>query len=157
MKPFHASALVALSAFVSLAMASLATAGENPISEVQVVPAKLRLDPQQPTPFEVRFAVKKGWHVNANPASDKHLRPTVLSAEAGSEIQLTEVSYPQPVKFEMAGEVIDVYEGIVVIKGKVMPSANGSKEPVLRLDYQACNEETCLPPGKLRLPVTVEK
>jgi uncharacterized protein YyaL (SSP411 family) len=95
--------------------------------------------------------VEEGWHVNANPASFDYLIPTSVSFEGLPAIR---VVYPQAVRIkpQFAPDGLDVYEGVTRIVA-VFPKGSLKDADCLRgaLTVQACSNEVCLPPAKLRV------
>jgi uncharacterized protein YyaL (SSP411 family) len=88
-------------------------------------------------PFEVQMEIAAGWHVNANPASMEFLIPPRL----GGDVRV--VAYPagEKLRFAFAEEELAVYSDKVAITGEASPELSA-----VRLTYQACDEERCLPP-----------
>jgi uncharacterized protein YyaL (SSP411 family) len=96
-------------------------------------------------PFSVELTLRRGWHVNANPAGPS-LVATTLEPVLG---ELRDVRYPP-------GEAVDpgaggaVYRGTVRLEGEVRHVGEvrheGAGAPAVELRYQACDETRCLPP-----------
>ncbi|HVT60717.1 MAG TPA: DUF255 domain-containing protein [Thermoanaerobaculia bacterium] len=95
-------------------------------------------------PFVLDLEIRGGWHVNANPTSLDFLIPTQV------EGTLRRVAYPagQRLRFPFAPDEIAVYTGKAAIHGEVGPG-----ERALRLTYQACDEQRCLPPVHTSVPL----
>jgi len=95
-------------------------------------------------PLELRLRIRKGWHVNANPASEDFLIPT------GVEGEVRGLQYPdgKPFRFTFSEAPLEVYEGEVVLRGEV---ASGARD--VRVTYQACDANRCLRPVTLTLPL----
>jgi len=95
-------------------------------------------------------SVAKGYHVNAHRPDEEFLIPTELTLTSPG-ITFEESQYPTPIAqhFAFAGEKpLLVYHGRfeIVTQGQPAPSA-----PVeLRLRYQACDDERCLPPTSVQ-------
>ncbi len=92
----------------------------------------------------VHLKIADGWHLNANPASDELLIPTQLEASEGD---LEAISYPpgEPLKPAFAKQEISVYQGTVSLTGTFYGSHG------LRLIFQACDDQRCLPPVSRQL------
>ncbi|MCP4664645.1 MAG: DUF255 domain-containing protein [bacterium] len=101
-------------------------------------------------PLEVLLEIADGWHVNANPASNEFLIPTRIEAHEGD---LRDLRYPPGRKLasDFSEDEITVYDGKVTIHGELRPT--GAGETTLRLTYQACDEERCLPPVRRELAI----
>ena len=135
----------------------------KPIKKIEVVPGKVRVARGKPTTFEVKIAVNKPWHINANPASPKYLRPTVVKLVGNDALRIDKVTYPKAkaIKLEGLDEKIMVYEGEVKIKVQVSATKSakpGAGKVTLRVDYQACDDKRCLAPTKKTqsLPIVIE-
>jgi len=98
-------------------------------------------------PFELRVRIRQGWHVNANPASQRYLIPTEIRGD------VRQVRYPAGENFKLAfsEELLSVYSDTVSIRGEIDP-----QESELRLVYQACDDRRCLAPVDKTIPVPPE-
>jgi len=109
----------------------------------------------------VEAVVSPGWHVNAHEPTDEFLVPTDLVLEAGPGILLGRMRYPAHLErpFAFSETPLAVYEGRIVIQTAASVSETASLGPsVVRgvLTYQACNDETCMPPTEIPVEVPVE-
>ncbi len=112
---------------------------------------------------EIRLHIADGYHVNANPASDKFYIPTQLEVASSEGIKTGAPAYPASVskKFAFTDKPLAVYEREAVIKLPLNADAAATKGAHAlhgTLRVQPCNEETCLPPRTLQtiINVTVE-
>ena len=71
--------------------------------------------------------------------------PTSIAA-VGTEV--SDVAYPaaEQRKFAFADEAMPVYEGAFTITLRFKQPPPTERPLTLRLTYQACNEDSCLPP-----------
>lgn len=104
----------------------------------------------------VVLTVKEGWHINANPPSREYLKPTKVSFTSKLETKMTETKYPKGHGFKFAGEDSEVlvYEDKVEIRGTltVPEKAGGQTDNMeITIEYQACDDNNCLPPKKIKL------
>jgi thiol:disulfide interchange protein DsbD len=94
--------------------------------------------------------VRDGWHVNAHDPNRPYLIATELAVEPPPGATVAAIDYPEAVLRSLRfapGEPLRLYEGRFTIGVKLSGAATG---PVTgRLRYQACNDETCLPPRTL--------
>jgi hypothetical protein len=113
---------------------------------------------------QARFAVSvvDGYHVQANPASDKDLIPTALVLRGGDGVSVGKVVYPPGKPFRIQGSTIDyaTYEGTfeIVVGLATAPGAQpGDRTLSGSLTYQACNHNSCQPPAEtaVTLPVRI--
>lgn len=110
----------------------------------------------------VRLTITNGYHVNANPATEKFLIPTSLEVTPEAGIAVDKVTYPKSLKrkFPFAQVPLDVYEGDAVIKLKLnapRDAAPGRHTLSARIRVQPCDDEKCYAPATLEttLPVTI--
>ncbi len=107
----------------------------------------------------VTLTIKKGWHINANPATLDFLVPTTLSISSEHPFDVMEISYPSAkrIRFAFADQPLDVYEGEVTIPATL--KIGGYRSGVVRLhlvlEFQACDATRCLPPSSITLPIEV--
>ena len=103
--------------------------------------------------FTIDLAAKinSSWHINSNKPNDEFLIPTVVSAK-GKGIKLVKIKYPKPhdIKLSFSESPVSVFEGETKIglTFQVLESAAVGKQQIeVILDYQACNDVSCLPPN----------
>lgn len=152
-------------AAVTPAPSPVATAQATPMPAPQAQPVtavveEVRLDAGGAGEASVRLNIASGYHVNANPASDKFYRPTELVAEPQDGITPGKPVYPPGAsrKLGFAEKPLSLYEGSVVIKLPLRADKNALKgRHTLRakLRVQPCNDEACLPPRDIDAPITV--
>ena len=104
----------------------------------------------------VVLKIRPGFHVNAREKSEDYLIATDLRAEAPAGFQLGEVSYPKGAlhTFTFSKKPLNVYEDTITLRlpATALPSAPlGAQRLPLKLRYQACSTEICLPPVTLSL------
>lgn len=113
-------------------------------------------------PFElaVVFKIRPGFHVNAREKSEDYLIATDLRAEIPAGFKAGPVKYPQGElhTFTFSKKPLNVYQDTVTLR---MPLTALSKAPTgaqqipLKLRYQACSTEICLPPVTVDLQAQV--
>jgi len=110
-------------------------------------------------------AVDPSWHINSNKPHDETLIPTVVSTK-GKSVTLVKVDYPpaKDIKLDFSEQMLAVYEGEVTFGVTLQVSDNApvGKEIVeIVLEYQACNDQSCMPPvttiAKLTVQITESK
>jgi hypothetical protein len=112
---------------------------------------------------EVSLDITEGYHVNANPPTDKNLIGTELKADAAEGITTGAPVYPQALlkKFAFDERPLAVYEGGAIIRLPVSAdakAAKGARTLPVKVRVQPCNDQACLPPRTVEttVPVTVE-
>jgi DsbC/DsbD-like thiol-disulfide interchange protein len=97
--------------------------------------------------------VENGWHVNANDPDRPYVIPTTLEIEAPAGTTIESIRYPDPVVRSLGfapGTPLRLYEGTFTIGVRVAGAPPARFDA--KLGYQACNDETCLPPRTLPVP-----
>lgn len=96
-----------------------------------------------------------GWHGYQNPPSDPYQNPVKLKLDTKG-YKLTKVTYPKGVMKDFGGTPTAVYEGTVTILFEfVAPKKVGSHPLAFTVDYQQCNDSTCLPPADTKAKATL--
>jgi len=109
----------------------------------------------------VVMKIREGYHVNAREVTFDYLIPTDLKAEAPAGFKAGEVKYPKGTlhKFSFAkDQALNVYTDTVVLRLPVTIDASaplGEQHIPLKLHYQACSNEVCLPPVTLPVDAVV--
>jgi len=91
-------------------------------------------------PFRLELNVRKGWHVNANPAGEGLVPVTV----AGVVGRVRGLRYPPGSAGDGGAGKLPVYTGRVVIEGEIERRGGGAAG--VEVKYQACDDARCLPP-----------
>lgn len=104
--------------------------------------------------------IRPGFHVNAREKSEEYLIATDLKAQFPSGFTGGEVAYPKGKleTFTFSKKPLNVYQGKIVLLlpvNTLVTSPLGEQHIPLKLRYQACSTELCLPPTTLQLDATV--
>ena len=104
----------------------------------------------------VVLKIRPGFHINAREVSADYLIPTDLRAELSPGIKAGEAVYPKGTlqKFAFSKTPLNVYAETATIRVALTAQADAPLGPVklpLKLRYQACSIEVCLPPVTLDL------
>ena len=109
----------------------------------------------------VVMKIRPGFHVNAREVSADYLIPTDLRAEVPAGFKPGDIVYPkgtlQTFSFSK-NKQLNVYTDSVVIHLPLtaLPTAPvGDSHLPLKLHYQACSNEICLPPVTLSLEAVI--
>jgi Disulphide bond corrector protein DsbC len=111
----------------------------------------------------VVLKIRNGFHINARKPSAEYLIPTDLRANLPAGFKSAgEISYPKGElhTFAFTKTPLNVYEDKVVLRVPLTAQSDaplGAQKIPLKLRYQACSQEVCLPPVTLDVdaPVTV--
>ena len=108
----------------------------------------------------IELKIAEPWHVNANPASEDFLVPTEVAFELPTGVTVRGTVYPPGIekKLEFAEAPLRLYEGVVIV-GAVIDVATdmalGLSTIQATVTYQACDNEKCLLPQTLEVPVPI--
>ncbi len=108
----------------------------------------------------VVMKIRPGFHVNAREKSEDYLIATDLKAALPAGFNGGEVSYPKGKleKFAFSKIPLNVYQDTMILRLPVTALASaplGEQHIPLKLRYQACSNELCLPPVTLTLDAVV--
>ena len=129
---------------------------------VTIIPSKpVAVAKGQTTQLTVRVKIKKGFHIQANPAADEFLVPTTLTIKANKGIVPGEPVYPPGIPYKLKGSKEDLltYEDEVMIKlpVKVLDSAPaGNVNLTGELNIQPCDDRRCFFPRSVPVVIPVK-
>jgi len=158
-RKFRFAAAAVLFVFFSALLYSQVPSGREVVKpEVYV-----SLDPAgRGSSFQIAVVMKirTGFHVNAREKSEEDLIATDLKSELPAGFSSGEVSYPKGKleKFSFSKTPLNVYQDTVILRMPVTALANaplGEQHIPLKLRYQACSTEICLPPVTIPLDAAV--
>lgn len=100
----------------------------------------------------VEVAIDSTWHINSNAPKDEFLIPSELTITGDKPINVNKVVFPhaEELEFSFSDVPVSVYEGTVYIGALIqIPDdiPEGELKLTIRLDYQACDNATCLAPN----------
>jgi hypothetical protein len=104
----------------------------------------------------LRFRVAPGLHINSHTPTAEELIPTIFTIPADSGVQLISASYPRGAEFTLPLDPttkLSVYSGDFSLKARIKASP-GNHLVEARLRYQACDNNTCMPPKTI--PVVMD-
>ena len=159
------AALAGVSLFIGVA-APLSAQAQMPSGREVVSPSAYpSLDPVgRGSSFQIAVVLKirNGFHINARQPSENYLIATDLRADVPAGFKAGDISYPQGAlhTFAFSKKPLNVYEDKAIIRMTLsaLPNAPlGAQHVPLKLHYQACSNEACLPPVTLDVdaPLTV--
>jgi len=109
----------------------------------------------------VVLKIKQGFHVNAREVSAEYLIPTEVRSEVPAGFKLGEVIYPKGTLQSFAfskNTKLNVYTDTVTVKLPLTVLASapvGPQHLAIKLKYQACSQEICLPPVTKDVDATI--
>jgi hypothetical protein len=114
------------------------------------------------TPVTLHFRVAQGLHINSHTPSDKFLIPTDFSIPEGvgpdgMGVRLGAATYPHGTVISLAFDPstkLSVYTGEFAIEARIVATP-GNHLVQGKLHYQACDQNECLPPKTIDVPINV--
>ncbi|MBI9073550.1 MAG: thioredoxin family protein [Melioribacteraceae bacterium] len=105
--------------------------------------------------------VHEGWHINSNVPKDEFLIPTTVTIDSNDVFNFSLVKFPEAHDFQFAfsENPVSVFEGKIYLGGKIQVPANvelGKHSLNISLNYQACNNEACMPPTTISEKINFE-
>ncbi len=104
----------------------------------------------------VKINVDEGWHINSNTPNEDYLIPAKLSILSTDGIieKVEKISYPKPedIKLSFSKNPLSVWQGEFLIGAKLKLKDDvkpGKYKLIVNLNYQACNDNTCLAPNSI--------
>jgi hypothetical protein len=162
---FGTVAICALASFFGIAnVKTRGVAAQVPSPKDVVAPAAfVSYDPvARGKEFQIAVVMKirEGFHVNARKKSADYLIATDLKTDGATGFKTGDVTYPEGElhTFSFSKTPLNVYERTIVLKMPVtalLDAPTGAQHIALKLRYQACSNEVCLPPVTLPVDATV--
>jgi len=108
----------------------------------------------------VVLKIRPGFHINARQTSAEYLIATDLRPDVPAGFKPGDVAYPKGElhTFSFSKKPLNVYEDKVIIRMALsaLPDAPlGAQHIPLKLRYQACSNEVCLPPVTVDVDATI--
>jgi Disulphide bond corrector protein DsbC len=156
-------------ALLPIALAAASLSAQAPLSDLASRPAAkppavAYLFPEQisivagkPSPVDLHFKVAAGLHVNSHAPRSEELIPTTFKFPEASGVKLTRADFPAGVEFVLPAdpaEKLSVYTGEFVIHAELV-AAKGEHLVQATLRYQACSNDTCMPPHSIPVAIDV--
>ncbi len=105
----------------------------------------------------LHFRVAQGLHINSHTPSDEFLIPTTFSIPDGMGVRLGSATYPPGTIISLAFDPntkLSVYTGEFDILARIVATP-GNHLVQGKLRYQACDQNQCMPPKTITVPIDV--
>ena len=129
--------------------------------KVEVIHSKESYAPGKDYPIAFRIKVPKGLLLHGHEIRPgQMLIPTNLTFEREKDVVIEDLQFPAPqeVKLAYSDEVVEVYKGEVLIRG-TLHIGKGARTDTYEIkgtfSYQVCTFESCFPPRKETVVVSV--
>jgi len=120
-------------------------------------PEQVSVPAGKPSAVALHFRVAQGLHINSHTPSDAFLIPTDFSIPDGMGVRLGAATYPAGKIISLAFDPttkLSVYTGDFEIQARIVATP-GNHLVQARLHYQACNQNECMPPKTINVPIDV--
>ena len=103
----------------------------------------------------IESEITESWHINSNKPKDDFLIPTTISLGDTTSFKLIKKAYPEAhdYKLDFSEIPLSVWEGKIYIGAIVKTDPQllpGDYELIVEMEYQACNNQSCLAPTKVK-------
>lgn len=159
-KSIKLSLFVFLIAYCLLPIATFAQFGGEQAHIKASLVNKDSIHPGSEVTVSVKVSVNPGWHINSNKPNEDFLIPSKLTASSLEKISFRSVVYPKgkEIKFDFSEKLLSVYENEFELTAALKIPAEfseGKHKVVVNLEYQACNNQTCMPPNNATDTLTI--
>lgn len=126
-----------------------------------ILPANAEVKVGSAASVKIKVAVKRGYHVQANPVENPSLIPITLKIDPTAGVTVGKPVYPTAKRIRLQGDDHDlvVYDNTFTIALPIKLSRDLAPGDTVKLNgslrYQACDERHCLFPVTVPLTVVV--
>ncbi|HKD62235.1 MAG TPA: protein-disulfide reductase DsbD domain-containing protein [Terracidiphilus sp.] len=120
-------------------------------------PEQVTLPAGKSSPVTLHFRIQPNLHINSHTPREQYLIPTVFSIPESSGVRLADATYPAGADFTLPAdpnEKLLVYSGDFAIETKIVATP-GDHLVEAKLRYQACDQNACMPPKTITVPIDV--
>ena len=156
-----AAVVVALTLKAVHAQEPLGDAPRRSIVKTEAVaylyPEQVTVPAGKPSAVVLHFRIQKDLHINSHTPRADYLIPTVFSIPESSGVRLASASYPAGADFTLPvdpSEKLSVYTGEFTIEARIVATP-GDHLVEAKLHYQACDQNACMPPKTITVPIDV--
>jgi thiol:disulfide interchange protein DsbD len=127
---------------------------QDEIVSIKISSTQPELERGKQNKISLQIKIKPPYHINANQPTEEYLIPTKIDFQAEKGLLYSDVAFPRPEskKFSFSSSPLLVFEGIITVTASVtIPASSKEKEVAVSgtLSYQACDDQSCLPPEDL--------
>jgi hypothetical protein len=120
-------------------------------------PEQVAIPAGKPNQVALHFRVAQGLHVNSHTPSEEFLIPTDFSIPDGAGVTMQGANYPAGTIISLPFDPktkLSVYTGDFIIEARVVATP-GNHLVQAKLHYQACDQNQCMPPKTINVPIDV--
>ncbi|MFA7227847.1 MAG: protein-disulfide reductase DsbD [Melioribacteraceae bacterium] len=134
--------------------------GQTDLVKIRFPQNNLKLNSASQFNASLEAVIEDTWHINSNKPNDDFLIPSMVIVKSGI-VKLNRVIYPaaEDLKLEFSDKPVSVYGGQIKIgltfsvENSVLP---GQYTIPVKFSYQACNDQTCMPPTDVTANLLIE-
>ena len=148
---FNSKKLTGLSIIIFMILSFHVFAQNQDVVKISVTDKSIKINQGEQVSVTLSIVVNPTWHINSNKPNDEFLIPSEITAR-GNGVKLIGVKYPKAheSKLSFSEELVSVYEATSNAKLTFKSSQDapvGKQKVLITLDYQACNDVSCMPPN----------
>ncbi len=133
---------------------------DEDVVKIQIFKSYDQIHPGRDLKIALRVDILGNWHINSNIPAEDFLVATKVDIPSESSFSFSAFKYPEALSLflEFSERPVSVFEGEIFIGGIIPISediALGKQTIPLQFTYQACNDQTCLPPETLEMEITI--
>ncbi len=120
-------------------------------------PEQVSVTAGKPIPLALHFRIAQGLHINSHTPSEDYLIPTTFTIPDGAGVRLDTATYPAGTAMTLPADPttkLSVYTGEFTIQARIVATP-GNHLVQAKLRYQACDQNQCLPPKTITVPIDV--
>ena len=120
-------------------------------------PEQVTVAAGKPSAVTLHFRIQQNLHINSHTPREQYLIPTVFSIPESSGVRLASASYPAGTDFTLPvdpSQKLLVYSGEFAIQAHIVATP-GDHLVEAQLHYQACDQNACMPPKTITVPIDV--
>jgi hypothetical protein len=120
-------------------------------------PEQVTVHAGKPSAIALHFRIRQNLHINSHTPREQYLIPTVFSIPESSGVRLAGATYPAGADFTLPvdpSEKLSVYTGEFTIDARIVATP-GDHLVEAKLHYQACDQNACMPPKTITVPIDV--
>lgn len=163
---YAAAVLLVLAALTSRAQVISPVAENRTVIKTDAVrylfPEQVSIPAGKASTVTLHFRVAEGLHINSHTPSDEFLIPTDFSipdgeGPGGVGVRLGAATYPAGTIISLAFDPktkLSVYTGEFIIQARIVATP-GNHFVQAKLHYQACDQNQCMPPKTIDVPIDV--
>jgi hypothetical protein len=156
-----AAVALGLAAWVATSQSPDFNRSNRPVVKAEAVqylfPEQIRVPSGKMSPVALHFRISPGLHINSHTPPDQYLISTEFTIPEASGVRLDGADYPAGTDFRPDADPnmkLEVYTGEFTIQARIV-ATRGNHLVEASLRYQACDQNACMPPKTITMPIDV--